>query len=362
MAFVIYLFAFVYISLLPRSLLDQSATLVMDLELNFAGPSTLTGRPRRQAPAAGAGGHAVHWKKRMLDSQSARRQERKQEKEKANERNQIVKPARVNKSTNYKADAASSSLATAESPPAKPTTSKSQKQRETAILRQQDGESQPESLQEKVPQPAKRQFISSLFSNAPKSTSGRDNATDDYTEQPESAVLDPSNAPSMSANFADMPIRKEIVGHLTGKMGLSRPTTVQKLAVPFLCEPSSSKKDALLQAQTGSGKTLSYLLPIVQDLVALSETMKGKGKTLDRSVGTLAIVLVPTRELANQIFEVANKLLGFASGTDQAGHRWITPGLLTGGAHRQHEKARLRKGIPLLIATVRWYELACDIS
>lgn len=318
----------------------------MDLELNFAAPSTsaVKARPR---PASGGHGGGVHWKQRMLESQSARRQEKKASKQ---QQQQQAKPSIA--TTSSKSIAASSSLVKSSSANVKERASsgKSDKQREAAILRQQDTEPTSEPTSDKAAPPAKRQVISSLFSRAPREVVATE---EDYAAAEQlPAVLDPSNAPSLSANFTDMPIRKELVSHLTGKMGLQRPTTVQKLAVPFLCNPSSSKKDALLQAQTGSGKTLSYLLPIVQDLVALSETMKGKGKSLERSVGTLAIVLVPTRELANQIFEVANKLLGFAAGSDQASHRWITPGLLTGGAHRQHEKARLRKGIPLLIATV----------
>ena len=318
----------------------------MDIALNFDTSTTSTKtRPR----AAGNGGP---WKKRMLESQSLRRQERKLE----NKAKGSAEKPKIQSSNAGDATAASkpsTKSAAAGISAATPASKRSQKQHETAILRQQDDDGIAVMPEKPVvaAQSAKKQVISSLFSSNPRYQKSGDNATIEQDEA-ENAVLDPSNAPSMSANFSDMPIRKELVSHLTGKMGLQHPTTVQKLAVPFLCDPSSSKKDALLQAQTGSGKTLSYLLPIIQDLVALSETMKGKGRSLERSVGTLAIVLVPTRELANQIFEVANKLLGFASGSDSASHRWITPGLLTGGAHRQHEKARLRKGIPLLIATV----------
>lgn len=168
-------------------------------------------------------------------------------------------------------------------------------------------------------------------------------------------VLDASNAPSMADNFDSLPIRPSIVAHLKGKMGLAHPTTIQKLAVPFLCNSSTRRKDAILQAQTGSGKTLSYLIPIIEDLLRISTQITQPGKPVDRSIGTMAIILVPTRELANQIFEVATRLLSFASDNGTNNHRWITPGLLTGGAHRQHEKARLRKGIPLLIATVSIY-------
>jgi ATP-dependent RNA helicase DDX31/DBP7 len=196
---------------------------------------------------------------------------------------------------------------------------------------------------------AKRQVISSLFSNLQKVTPSESSQRDDVSAS--TTLLTPSNAPNLADSFGDMDISAEIVAHLKGKMSLSNPTTIQKLAVPFLCNPESSKKDALLQAQTGSGKTLAYLIPIIQDLCKLSEHFAKMGKPVERNVGTMAVVLVPTRELANQIFEVASKLLGFSSQA-KASHRWITPGLLTGGAHRQHEKARLRKGVPLLIATV----------
>lgn len=206
----------------------------------------------------------------------------------------------------------------------------------------------------KTSQASKPQVISSLFPKLPSGSRPPEVATDKQEEGEDmpAAVLDASNAPSMADDFASLPLRANIVAHLKGKMGLAHPTTIQKLAVPFLCNSETRQKDAILQAQTGSGKTLSYLLPIIEDLLRISTSVTQNGRPLDRSIGTMAIVLVPTRELANQIFEVACRLLSFSSDNGSVNHRWITPGLLTGGAHRQHEKARLRKGIPLLIATV----------
>lgn len=200
----------------------------------------------------------------------------------------------------------------------------------------------------------KRPFISSLFPRFPagpyEEEADRDNDATTADQPPSS--LDPSNAPSIADSFDSMPLPLNMISHLKGKMGLANPTLIQKLAVPFLADENARKRDAILQAQTGSGKTLSYLLPIVSDLLRISDDYSKSGKSLDRSVGTLAIILVPTRELAVQIFEVAMRLLSFPADSASASHRWITPGLLTGGAHRQHEKARLRKGVPLLIATV----------
>jgi ATP-dependent RNA helicase DDX31/DBP7 len=83
---------------------------------------------------------------------------------------------------------------------------------------------------------------------------------------------------------------------------------------------------------------------------------------IDRSIGTLAIIISPTRELAKQISDVLDVLLKLrlrpldAAPDDEENNearltRWLVSGLLTGGATRAHEKARIRKGIPILVAT-----------
>jgi ATP-dependent RNA helicase DDX31/DBP7 len=72
----------------------------------------------------------------------------------------------------------------------------------------------------------------------------------------------------------------------------------------------------------------------------------------------LAIIIVPTRELAKQISDVLEALLQLrlrpeddtASDSTRL-TRWLVSGLLSGGATRSHEKARLRKGIPILVST-----------
>ncbi|XP_023392314.1 probable ATP-dependent RNA helicase DDX31 isoform X1 [Pteropus vampyrus] len=103
-------------------------------------------------------------------------------------------------------------------------------------------------------------------------------------------------------------------------------------SIPVLLEG----RDALVRSQTGSGKTLAYCIPVVQSLQA----MKTK---IQRSDGPYALVLVPTRELALQSFDIFQKLL--------KPFTWIVPGVLMGGEKRKSEKARLRKGINILIST-----------
>jgi len=95
--------------------------------------------------------------------------------------------------------------------------------------------------------------------------------------------------------------------------------------------------DVLAHSETGSGKTLAFLLPIAE---ALLNRRKKVDRTLD---GTLALILVPTRELARQVGNVAENLF-------RPWH-WIVVGVLSGGEKRKAEKARLRKGLTVLVGT-----------
>ena len=139
-------------------------------------------------------------------------------------------------------------------------------------------------------------------------------------------------------------------------MGIEKPTAIQRAALPILLSDSKNSRDVFLQSQTGSGKTLCYLLPLIQDLLPLSSL-----SYIDRSIGTLAIIIAPTRELAKQISDVVESILQMRlrPESDSTGEldtstrltRWLVSGLLIGGATRTHEKARLRKGIPILVST-----------
>ena len=190
----------------------------------------------------------------------------------------------------------------------------------------------------------------------------------------------PSNAPLNSSSFGALGLDPLLITHLKNKLGITAPTSIQRAALSATLLPSSSdvngsananERDVFIQSQTGSGKTLAYLLPIIQDLLPLSSL-----SYIDRSIGTLAIIIAPTRELAKQISDVLEVLLtlrlrpedvnadgeveevgGSGEGEGEGGGqtarltRWLVSGVLTGGATRTHEKARLRKGLPILVAT-----------
>jgi ATP-dependent RNA helicase DDX31/DBP7 len=184
------------------------------------------------------------------------------------------------------------------------------------------------------------QIISSLFSFNPS-------AKIKFDDEPEQEVEEakPSNAPlsEEAANFVSLGLSRRLAGHLASKLEMKAPTAIQKAAVSQLISDDS---DAFIQAQTGSGKTLAYLLPIVERIMAISLNEQGepvKDRQLHRNSGLFAIVLAPTRELCKQISMVLDKLLRCAP--------WLVGTTVIGGESKQSEKARLRKGVNILIAT-----------
>ncbi|KAI4139455.1 MAG: hypothetical protein L6R39_006286, partial [Caloplaca ligustica] len=180
-----------------------------------------------------------------------------------------------------------------------------------------------------------KNVVSSIFSFNPSSTS---HASNTQTED-DSSVL-PSNAPLPSElnNFTALGLSPTISTHLLTKLSLKAPTAIQKVAITQLLKADS---DAFIQAETGSGKTLVYLLPIVQRMMHLF--LQGDNKRINRDSGLFAIILAPTRELCKQISVVLESLL-------QCAH-WIVAGTVIGGEKKKSEKARLRKGVNILVAT-----------
>jgi ATP-dependent RNA helicase DeaD len=93
------------------------------------------------------------------------------------------------------------------------------------------------------------------------------------------------------SGFADLGLRAELLGALHG-LGYEEPTPIQREAIPMLI----AGRDVLGQAATGTGKTAAFALPILQAL-----TPRGRGDA------PVALVLVPTRELAMQVSEAMHK-------------------------------------------------------
>ena len=104
------------------------------------------------------------------------------------------------------------------------------------------------------------------------------------------------------------------------------PTPVQAGSIP----PALEGKDVLGTAQTGTGKTLAFLVPIIEKLLKTSEP------------GIQALVLLPTRELAMQVFETLLKVY--------RGPRVMTA-LVVGGLSEYRQLQDIKKGARIIIAT-----------
>ena len=108
--------------------------------------------------------------------------------------------------------------------------------------------------------------------------------------------------------------------------GFEEPTDIQRLAIPLLLEEGT---EIVGQAQTGTGKTAAFALPILE--------------TIDPSESAVqALILVPTRELAGQVAEEIGSLRGER-------RLEITP--IYGGASMEAQLKKLRKGVQIVVGT-----------
>ncbi|KAL1825329.1 hypothetical protein DCAR_0313477 [Daucus carota subsp. sativus] len=137
-----------------------------------------------------------------------------------------------------------------------------------------------------------------------------------------------------SCTFETLGLHTRLCNILEEKLGFKVPTHIQAQAVPVIL----SGKHVLVNAATGTGKTLVYLAPVVHHLLLQNDKQR-----INRADGTYALVLVPTHELCMQVYETLDKML----------HRlhWLVPGYIMGGESRAKEKARLRKGVSILVST-----------
>jgi len=113
--------------------------------------------------------------------------------------------------------------------------------------------------------------------------------------------------------------------------GYTEPTPIQKQAIPILLD----HKDLLGCAQTGTGKTAAFALPILQSLLE-------NPADPNRSRQIKALILCPTRELAAQIGQSFNSYARFTP---------IRTGVIFGGVPQSPQETALRSGVDVLIAT-----------
>ncbi|XP_057826995.2 DEAD-box ATP-dependent RNA helicase 16 isoform X3 [Cryptomeria japonica] len=102
-------------------------------------------------------------------------------------------------------------------------------------------------------------------------------------------------------SFEDMGLDARLIRTLA-KKNITKPTPIQLKAIPLILEG----RDVVARAKTGSGKTFAYLLPLLQKLFSCSDKIKS---------GPSAFVLVPTRELCQQVHTEISSLLEHCKGS-----------------------------------------------
>jgi superfamily II DNA/RNA helicase len=147
-----------------------------------------------------------------------------------------------------------------------------------------------------------------------------------------------TNTPAESADspvsitFADFGLDPRVQKAI-GEQGYNTPTPIQAQAIPHVL----AGKDLMGAAQTGTGKTAAFVLPIIQKLLPGSSSSASPARHPIR-----ALVLTPTRELALQ---VADNAASYSRHTD------LRSTVVFGGVDMQPQVAQLRSGIEILIAT-----------
>ncbi|KAL1738891.1 P-loop containing nucleoside triphosphate hydrolase protein, partial [Schizophyllum fasciatum] len=136
-------------------------------------------------------------------------------------------------------------------------------------------------------------------------------------------------APEEHSSFLTMNLSRPILKALT-TLGFTKPTPIQAATIPV----ALLGKDVVGNAVTGSGKTAAFTIPMLERLL-----YREKGK---KAAATRCLVLVPTRELAVQCYEVGKKL---------AAHTDVEVALIVGGLSLKSQEATLRARPDIVIAT-----------
>ncbi|WP_100642743.1 ATP-dependent RNA helicase RhlB [Alteromonas facilis] len=131
-----------------------------------------------------------------------------------------------------------------------------------------------------------------------------------------------------TTHFSELPIHKDVIAALDAA-NFKHCTPIQALSLP----PSLDGLDVAGQAQTGTGKTIAFLVATFHHLLS---------NPTDTDASPKAIIMAPTRELAVQIFNDAELL---------SKHTGLSLGLIYGGEGYQSQREKLEKGVDIIIGT-----------
>ena len=148
-----------------------------------------------------------------------------------------------------------------------------------------------------------------------------------------------NDVPTHIESFSEIKFREPLQSNID-LAKYDRPTPVQKYAIPIIC----AKRDLMACAQTGSGKTAAFLVPILDQIFesGLPQNLPPSRPGSRNKQYPLALILAPTRELALQIYEEAQKF---------AYRSRIRPCVVYGGADPVSQMRDLDRGCHILVAT-----------
>ncbi|CCH58757.1 hypothetical protein TBLA_0A09740 [Henningerozyma blattae CBS 6284] len=112
-----------------------------------------------------------------------------------------------------------------------------------------------------------------------------------------------------SVSFESFQLDSRLLQAIKGS-GFHNPTLIQSHAIPLALQ---EKRDIIAKAATGSGKTLAYVIPVIQTILNYKRTLENNQGTDITDSSTLGIILVPTRELAQQVLDVIEKMILYCS-------------------------------------------------
>ena len=146
------------------------------------------------------------------------------------------------------------------------------------------------------------------------------------------AASTPAAEAAPELTFADLGLAPELLRAVTDE-GYTRPTPIQAQAIPLLI----SGVDIMGGAQTGTGKTAAFVLPILQRILPFASSSPSPARHPVR-----ALILAPTRELALQVYE---------SVKSYSRHTPVRAMCAFGGVDIKPQIAELKKGVEILVAT-----------
>lgn len=148
-------------------------------------------------------------------------------------------------------------------------------------------------------------------------------------------VVKGGRAPPPLRNFREANLHPNLLQAIEHVLRYREPTPIQRQAIPIGLE----RRDLIGIAETGSGKTAAFGIPLLEYVLSLPNTILNKVK----EDGPLALVVAPTRELALQIHGEFEKLTSRSSVLKAAA--------IVGGQSIQHQAQELREGVHVVVGT-----------